>query len=111
MTCKMNLAHEPFAKIKAGTKTIEMRLFDEKRAAICPGDTIVFTDLETGEDLSCAVVRLYRYQDFAGLYRHHNKISIGYGADETANPDDMLAYYSKEQIAKYGVVGIEIQMQ
>ena len=109
MTHQMNLAHEPFAKIKSGTKTIEMRLFDEKRAAIRPGDIIVFTDLETNQALSCAVRQLYRYPDFDELYRHHDKISIGYGADDTATPDDMLAYYTKEQIAKYGVVGIAIK--
>jgi ASC-1-like (ASCH) protein len=37
----------------------------------------------------------------------------GYTADElaTASPDDMLEYYSKEQIEKYGVVGIEIEVK
>ncbi|MBE6529737.1 MAG: ASCH domain-containing protein [Ruminococcaceae bacterium] len=109
MTHQMNLAHEPFEKIKSGTKTIEMRLFDEKRAAIRPGDIIVFTDLETKQALSCAVRQLYRYPDFAELYRYHDPVSIGYNANETPHPDDMLSYYTKEQIAKYGVVGIEIQ--
>jgi DNA-binding transcriptional LysR family regulator len=56
----------------------------------------------------CQVVDLYKYADFVELYKHHNKISIGYKEDETANPDDMFLYYSREDIEKYGVVGIEI---
>ena len=28
----------------------------------------------------------------------------------TASPEDMLEYYTKEQIEKYGVVGIEIEV-
>ncbi len=42
--------------------------------------------------------------------KYHSKISIGYTEDETANPDDMLSYYTKEDIEKYGVVGIEISV-
>lgn len=30
--------------------------------------------------------------------------------DETANPDDMLLYYTREDIEKYGVAGIEISV-
>ena len=28
--------------------------------------------------------------------------------DEIANPDDMLLYYTREDIEKYGVVGLEL---
>lgn len=38
MKHKMNLQHEPFVKIKAKTKTIEMRLFDKKRSEISFAD-------------------------------------------------------------------------
>ena len=55
MLFRMRLYHEPFAKIKAGTKTIEMRLNDEKRSQIQAGDEIEFTDLSDGEKLVCAV--------------------------------------------------------
>ena len=56
------------------------------------------------------VVNIFKYANFAELYKHHDKISIGYKEDETANPDDMLLYYTKEDIEKYGVVGIEISV-
>ena len=48
MTHNMQLKPEPFAMIKDGTKTIELRLYDEKRRNIKVGDRIVFTDTVSG---------------------------------------------------------------
>ena len=45
MTHYMNLASEPFEQISSGAKTIELRLYDEKRQAVSAGDTIIFTNL------------------------------------------------------------------
>ena len=56
----------------------------------------------------CKVTNLFKYKNFEELYNNHNKISIGYKEDEIANPDDMLMYYSKEDIEKYGVLGIKL---
>ena len=108
MIHKMNLRHTPFEKIKGRTKTIEMRLYDEKRSAIAIGDSIVFADISTGEEIRCTVTNLYRYSDFVNLYEHHNKLALGYAPDERACASDMLQYYSEEKIAQYGVIGIEI---
>lgn len=36
----------PFEKIKSGSKTIEMRLFDEKRQRISVGDFIEFSSAD-----------------------------------------------------------------
>lgn len=41
---------------------------------------------------------MYRYASFGQLYAAHDKISIGYAADDVADPNDMLAYYSQELI-------------
>ena len=38
MTHEMDIWHDSFVKIKEQTKTIEMRLFDEKRSLISTGD-------------------------------------------------------------------------
>lgn len=108
MIHKMDLWHESFEKIKEKTKTIEMRLNDEKRSIIKIGDIIEFTDTSSGEKIRCTVLNLFRYADFETLYQNHNKQSIGYRENETADPADMFAYYSEEKIRKYGVLGIEI---
>ena len=42
MIHQMSLRPHPFEKIKLGEKTIELRLYDEKRKEIKVGDTIEF---------------------------------------------------------------------
>ena len=111
MMHEMKLWHDSFVKIKEQTKTIEMRLFDEKRSSISVGDTIIFTDTGNNEKAECLVINLYRYPSFEELYQQHDKVSIGYKEDEIADPKDMLAYYSKEMIEQYGVVAIEIRIR
>ena len=108
MIHKMNLWNDSFEAIKGGWKTIEMRLNDEKRIKIKIGDEIEFTNVKTHELLICKVTNLFKYKNFEELYNNHNKTSIGYTENEIANPDDMLMYYSKEDIEKYGVLGIEL---
>ena len=105
---KMNLWNDSFEAIKCVSKTIEMRLNDEKRSLIKIGDEIEFVDKKTNEVLICEVIGLYKYNNFEELYKNHDKESIGYAKDEKANPNDMLMYYSKENIEKYGVLGIEL---
>ncbi|MBE7086572.1 MAG: RNA-binding protein [Clostridiales bacterium] len=106
----MKLQPAPFMAIKSKQKTIEMRLYDEKRATIHVSDIIEFINIDTKEMLTCTVVNLYCYSSFEELYSHHDKVSIGYSAQDIANPKDMLTYYSQAKINKYGVVGIELQL-
>ncbi len=108
MIHKMNLWNESFNKIKNKTKTIEMRLCDEKRSTISVGDIIEFTNTKTNEICECVVINLYKYKNFNELYNHHDKKAIGYTDNEISDPNDMLAYYSTDKIEKYGVLGIEV---
>lgn len=105
---KMRLNHSPYLKIKSGVKTIELRLYDEKRQKVGGGDFIEFSDTDTGENLIVQVKDLHRFSSFKDLYNALPADKFGYSADEEANPDDMLSYYSLEEQIKYGVVGIEI---
>ena len=52
----MKLQNDPFTKIKNKTKTIEMRLNDEKRRKIKIHDLIEFTNIKTGEKLFTKVI-------------------------------------------------------
>lgn len=106
----MRLHNGPFEKIKSGTKTIEMRLNDEKRQLIKVGDFIKFINRVTEEELTTLVKGLYYYESFDELYKHFDKISIGYDLEDDADPNDMSQYYSNEDIENYGVVGIEIEV-
>ncbi len=110
MKHEMRLHDGPFKLIVAGTKTIEMRLYDEKRQEIKVGDEIEFTNRVSEEKQLVKVVNLHRFNSFDELYKKFDKIVLGYGADEEANPNDMSQYYSLEDLEKYGVVGIEIML-
>ena len=80
----------------------------KKRSKIKVGDIIEFTNTTTLEILKVKVENIYKYNDFEQLYKKHNKISIGYQEDEVADPNDMLMYYKKEKILKYGVLAIQV---
>lgn len=95
--------------LSCGTKTIELRLNDEKRQLINVGDLIEFTNRDTLEKMRLEVVELYKYPNFEELYKHFNKIEMGYKEDEVANFLDMEQYYSQEEQKKYGVLGIRLE--
>ena len=106
---EMKLDNKPFELIKNGSKTIEMRLYDEKRQSIKIGDIIEFTNRLTEEKIKVEVLALHKFANFTKMYANFNKVLLGYKEDEEANPLDMEKYYSKEEQTKYGVVGIEIK--
>lgn len=107
----MNLNSEPFELIKNGSKTIELRLNDEKRRLLNVGDEILFTNRDTNEKLLTDIIELHKYDSFKSLYKNFDKISLGYREDEISDPSDMNKYYSEEDEEKYGVVGIELKLK
>lgn len=111
MLHQMKLKSEPFCKIKSGSKTIELRLNDEKRQQVQVGDFIEFTMLDdTAQKLTVRVTALHHFNSFAELYAALQKEMLGYAADETPDPDHMDAYYPRDKQEKYGVLGIEIRL-
>lgn len=110
MLHKMNLQPGPYKMIECGIKTIEMRLYDEKRQKINVGDIVEFTNNATKETLNTRVLNLHRYKNFGELYLKFEKEKLGYKNNDIAKPEDMEQYYSKEKIEEFGVVGIEIEV-
>lgn len=112
MTHSMQLQPAPFEMIRNGTKTIELRLFDEKRKKIQIGDTILFTNTASKETIRVKVLELLVFDSFETLYRRLPLLDCGYTEDDidTASPDDMNAYYPEEMQRKYGVVGIRVAL-
>lgn len=110
MKHEMKLNNEPFVKIKNGSKTVELRLNDEKRQLVNIGDLIEFTNRETGETILTKVEDLYHYPSFEELYKNIDKTLIGYSLDEEVDPHHMDKYYTREEQDKYGVLGIKIKI-
>lgn len=106
----MNLVSSAFSKIAEGSKTIELRLNDEKRQRINAEDTIVFNCYSTKDIITAQVFGLHKFSDFKELYNALPLEKCGYTVAEldTAHYTDMEKYYTKEQIEKYGALGIEL---
>jgi ASC-1-like (ASCH) protein len=110
MIHSMSLATEYFKKIKNGTKTIECRLYDEKRKLLNIGDKIEFRDAQNDiDETSAEIVGLHTYPSFSELLNHFPITSFG-----ANNKEDFLMilkkFYSDEDEQRYGVVGIEIKL-
>ncbi len=107
MLHKMKLNESPFERIKNQTKTIEYRLYDEKRRKIKVGDQIEFSKLpDLQEKLLVDVVNLYREDTFEDLFR---KL---YTDEEKIirKTESMYNYYLPEKEKEYGVLGIKIKL-
>ena len=106
----MKLHPAPFEMIKSGKKTIELRLFDEKRQKIKLGDEIIFTNTVNGEMLSRTVKGIHIFESFHELYKSLPLLKCGYTEDDinSASPLDMEKYYSIDEQKSFGVVGIEL---
>lgn len=108
MIHKMKLNESPFDRIKNGTKTVEFRLYDDKRKQIKVGDKIEFSKLpELQEKLVVEVLELYQDKTFENLFR---KL---YKEDEEEikrKTKSMYEFYSPEKEKQYGVLGIRVKI-
>lgn len=110
MVYKMQLATEYFNKIKNGTKTIECRLYDEKRKTLKVGDVIEFSNAENEEDkIKGEIVALHKFNNFSKLLDSF-PIAIFGGENQEQFLSVLKKFYSDEDERKYGVVGIEIKL-
>ncbi len=108
-TIEMKLNNLPFNQIKDGSKTIEVRLNDNKRKALEVGDIIVFTNIETQEKLERKIISLNKYDSFRQLFQNYDSILLGArGYNEEEYEKCMYFYYTKEQEKQFGILAIEL---
>ena len=106
MKHSMKLLESPFNRIKDGSKTVEFRLYDEKRRKIQIGDTIEFSLLpDLKEKILTEVVDLYRADTFKELFQ---KLYDNEGAENKAQR--MYEIYSPDKEKEFGVLGIKIKL-
>lgn len=107
MLHKMKLKESPFERIKNGTKTVEFRLYDDKRKQINIGDKIEFSKLpDLQEKLVVEVLDLYHEKTFKDLFE---KLCTDEKEIERKT-ESMHTIYSPEEEKKYGVLGIRIKI-
>ncbi len=106
---RLNVQEKYYNLLKSGVKSIELRLFDDKRKAIKVGDMIEFTNAADKEDMFRAeVVCLHRAADFATLCHQIDCRKAGFASNEELNKA-LEQFYSYERQQEFGVVGIEVK--
>ncbi|MBE6452950.1 MAG: RNA-binding protein [Alphaproteobacteria bacterium] len=95
--------------LKSGVKTIELRLFDEKRKNIKIGDFIEFSNISDVNDKFIALVtNLHHATDFSELCKYININNTGFSTPEELSKV-LEEFYSLTKQKEFGVLGIEIQ--
>lgn len=105
-----HLDRVPFNDIINHQKTIEARLYDEKRQILRPGDVITYINRDDPEQtVSVIVVGLLWYSTFTDLYSHNDPEKFG-GASAEILDSQVERLYSMEEQLKNGVIGIEFEI-
>lgn len=112
MEHSMGLYEAPFNSMKAGRKTVEVRLNDPKRRRIDVGDTIRFTKLpEDGETLTVEVMKLHTYPTFYAMY---GDIPAKDMDAENRTTEEMVEstyeIYTQQQEVEWGTLAIRIRL-
>ena len=112
MLHKMKLNEKPFNAMKVGYKSIEFRLFDEKRQRLNIGDSIEFSLIgDESKTIVKKISDIHHFKNFEELFSTLPLLKCG----ETpftfreARAEDMEKFYSKQQQEKYSVIGIEFE--
>ena len=107
---EMGLAHDQFLLVQAGTKTIEIRLNDEKRQQLKVDDQIVFEDLATQQQVTKKVTQLEKFGTFSQLYQQYQGTAVGSAPTDSVSKmvADTYRIYTPQQEKKYGVLAIHL---
>ena len=107
----MKVQEKYYLLLKSGVKTIELRLYDEKRKKIKIGDKLTFENLNNSNDFFTAAVKnLHRAPDFKTLAE---KIPVQKAGFQTREEliQTMETFYSLDRQKEDGVLGIEIKIE
>lgn len=108
----MGLQNKWFDAIVDGYKVFELRLFDEKRRKIKPGDVIIFTSKD-GRELVCRVRGLVLSDTFKNLFEIIPYFKAA--CPNVKSQEEMLSimeqFYPLEKQKKVGVVAINLSLE
>ena len=111
MLHEMKLNAEAFEKMKARTKTVEIRLLDEKRRNLKVGDEIKFFKLpERSETIIVKVKKLERFASFREIFGKIDKKLFGHdGLTTERQLERIYKIYSEEDEKKLGALAIFVE--
>lgn len=108
----MKLQPDPFDKIVSGKKTIELRLSDDKRKLVNPGDQIIFSNIDNPfRTIKVDVESLIKAPSFEKLFDYIPLVECGFESqDKHIANISMEKYYTLIEQQSYGVVGIKFSV-
>lgn len=113
MNYKYHLEDGPFMQIASSNKTVEFRLYDEKRQLLKVEDTIEFENLSDQQVLKVKIIALHKKDSFAELINYLKEKQVEFL--QTVSTEDMVeqlrCFYSEEKEKEYGVLGIEFVLE
>ena len=105
----MSIQTKYYNLLKSGKKTVELRLFDEKRQKIRVGDEIIFFNSSDKKDMFKAVVlNLYWAKNFDSLCQIITPKQAGFSS-KSELISVLKEFYTQKAQEKFGVIGIEIK--
>jgi ASC-1-like (ASCH) protein/adenylate kinase family enzyme len=112
-THRMHLDDAPFEKMRSGEKTVEVRVYDEKRMRVRVGDTIVFSRRsDDAQKVSAEVVGLSTFGSFRELLSAFEKCKFGH--DPALSLEDqvraMREHYTEAEERENGVVAMHLRL-
>ena len=108
----IHLDEDIFEVVKYGTKTVEVRVNDEKRRKLKIGDKITFLKRPDDiEKMDAIIEDLVYYKDFFELVKDYTMDELYLKDYSKDNFIKLLKrFYSDEDINKYGVVAIKFKI-
>ena len=82
-------------------KIVEVRLYDVKRKNLKVNDIIRFNNRLTNEKIDCKVLKLIKYDNLEELLKN---------SDVSNSREEILNIYSLDEINKYGLLAIYIEV-
>ena len=108
----MTLDAEYFEKIANGTKTVELRLYDEKRRKIKIGDIILFSKRGSDARLRAEVTNLYLAPTFAELLSDGALLARALPCVGFCEAVELMRrFYTAQEELELGTLGIEIKLK
>ncbi len=105
----MTLAEPFFFKVLYGEKTVEMRLYDEKRRRIKAGDGITFFCAENNcMTIECEVESVEVFENFYDLASSYPTERLGFAGKSPRYVADFMNGFYGERAKSGQVVAIEI---
>ena len=112
MTHKMKLSPDEMESLRSGSKSYELRLYDDFHSSLRVGDNIQFSNTQNPRDrISARILQLLVSKNFTELFKKMPAALCGCGFNPTGtSAEELDTIYPMSEQEKWGVVGIRLEV-